>query len=66
MSAHTHASVSGVRVSGISTFSCQILSVVHSPSTLHLARFHSVPSELAHKNEDSAISRAEFEPGLRL
>lgn len=31
----------------------QMLSVVHCPSRVHLARFHSIPSELAHKNEDS-------------
>lgn len=59
-------SVPGVWVSGIFTVFCQMLSVVHSPSGVHLASFQSTPSELAHKSEDSAISRAESELGLRL
>lgn len=43
-----------------------MLPVVHSPSKVHLARFHSIPSELAHKYEDSAISRAALETDLSL
>lgn len=37
-----------------------MLSTIHSPSEVHSDKFHSIPSEVAHKRDDSAILRAEL------
>lgn len=53
-------SVPGVGLLGFLDFFCQMLSTTHSPSGVHSDKFHSIPSEVAHKSEDSAILRAEL------